>query len=554
MNAVLLRPLPFANPDRLVMIHGVARTFRGIDQHDSISFPNFADWRDQARTLEGAGAYATRQITVAAGAESRLVRGKLVSPSLFGVLGVEPALGRSFRPEEEQPGRPGVVILSDGFWKQQLGGDPNVLGRTLTIMEAPFTVVGVMPAGFHIEIAEREQLYAPLTIDPNRNHDFLQVIGRMRAGVSLAQTQADLGEVAARLSRIYPRGSDGVGTNIVPLIEAVAGPGRLALLILFAVVVLVLLIACTNVASLLLARGASRQRELAVRAALGAGRGRLARQLLVESLVIAIAGGAAGLLVAEFLARGLVHLVGTVVPVPRLDATRTDVWALAFTTIVSLATGIAGVVPALLSASPDLNDRRLASPADRPPEARAPRSVAASSWRVETALALVLLPAPASRCADAGDHAGDAARLRCQQPARRGSCGYRRRALDNSTAAQFFEAALTRVRALPGVRAAAFVADLPLNGSSNTESFHLVGRPDPAPGRAFNAGFNIASAGYFHAMGIPIREGRDFLDSDGTGAPGVIVVNQTAARRFWPDRSALSQEIDFPSLGRRRCA
>ena len=546
VNATLIRPLPFDDPNRLVMIYGVARTYRGIDPRDEVSYPNFVDWRDQAQTLEGAGAYATRPIAVATGAESLLARGKLVSPSLFGVLGVEPALGRSFRPEEEEQGRSRVIILSDGFWKQQLGGDPNVLGRTLTIMDAPYTVVGVMPAGFQIEIADREQLYAPLPIDPNRTHDFLQVVGRMKRGASLAQTRADLGTVAQRVSRVYPRGGgEGVGTNVVPLIEALAGPGRLALLILFAVVVVVLLIACTNVASLLLARSASRQRELAVRAALGAGRGRLARQLLVESLVIAVGGGGVGLIIADVLARLLVELVGTVAPVPRLDATRTDAWVLAFTTIVSLATGIAcGVVPALLSASPDLNDA-LREAGRSSTGARAPR-LRRGLVVVETALALVLLAGAGvltrtlltMRATPPGFDATNLLAADLWMPPTRFGNVERR--------AQFFADALARIRALPGVRSAAFVADLPLNGGSNTESFHIVGRPDPTPGRLFNAGFNIASAGYFHTMSIPIREGRDFLDSDGSGAPGVIIVNITAARRFWPDRSALGQQIDLP--------
>jgi predicted permease len=546
VNAVLLQPLPFADPDRLVKIYGVARTYRGIDTQDEVSYPNFVDWRAQAQTLDNAGAYATRPITVSTGAESFLVRGKLVSPSLFSVLRVEPAIGRSFRPEEEEPGRSRVVILSDGFWKQQLGGDPGVLGRTLTIMEAPHTVVGVMPAGFHIEMAEREQLYTPLPIDPNRTHDFLHVIGRVKRGVSLAQTRADLGTVAQRVSGVHPRGGgEGVGANVVPLIEALAGPGRLPLLILFSVVVVVLLLACTNVASLLLARSASRQRELAVRAALGAGRGRLARQLLVESLVIAAVGGAVGLLIADGLARLLVDLVGTVAQVPRLDATRTDAWVLAFTTIVSLATGIAfGVVPALLSASPDLNDALRdagrSSTGTRAPRLRRGLVVA------ETALALVLLAGAGvltrtlltMRATPPGFEATNLLAADLWMPPTRFEAVESR--------ARFFDAALTRIRALPGVRSAAFVADLPLNGSSNNESFHIVGKPDPAPGRAFTAGFNIATAGYFHTMGIPIREGRDFLDSDGTAAPGVIVVNQTAARRFWPDRSAIEQQIDFP--------
>ncbi len=546
VNAVLLRPLPFADPDRLVMVHGDARAARGVEVGNSVSYPNFADWREQAATLEDAGAYTTRPVTVATtGADTLLVRGKLVTTSLFGVLGVQPALGRTFRPEEDQPGPSRVVILSDGFWKQHLGGNSQALGRTLQINDATYTIVGVMPPSFHIEVAEREQLYAPLTIDPNRGHDFLRVIARLRRDVSLAQTQGDLDEVSQRLSRVYPRINQGLVAYVMPLVDAIAGPGRRALLILFAVVGLVLLIACTNVACLLLARGATRHRELAVRAALGAGRGRLARQLLVESMLLALVGGAAGLLVAEVLARVLVGTVGNVVQVPRLDATRTDIWVLAFTIVVSLTTGIVfGVVPALLSASPDLNDA-LRDAGRSSTGARAPR-IRRGLVVLETALALVLLAGAGvltrtlltMRATAPGFDASNMLAVDLWMPPTRFGTVESR--------ARFFEAALTKLRALPGVRSTAFVADLPLNGASDTESFHIVGRPDPTPGRAFNAGFNIASANYFRTMGIPIREGRDFLESDGTSAPGVIVVNQTAAKRYWPDRSPLGQQIDLP--------
>jgi hypothetical protein len=347
INAVLLRPLPFADPARLVMVYGVARSARGVDMHDSVSYPNFADWRDRAATLESAGAYANRALTVTtAPGESRVLRGKQVTPSLFGVLGVRPALGRAFRPDEDQPALSRVVILSHGFWRQQLGGDPHVLGRTLQINDTPFVIVGVMAPDFHIDVAESEQLYAPLPVDATRNHEFLRVIARLQRDTSARQAQADLDEVCRRLARTYPRTNEGVAANVEPLVDAIAGPGRLALLILFAVVTVVLLIACTNVASLLLARGATRQREMAVRAALGAGRGRLVRQLLVESLLLAVAGGIAGLFVAEWLARGLVAIVSDVAPVPRLDTTRTDMWVVAFTTLVSMTTGIVfGVAP-----------------------------------------------------------------------------------------------------------------------------------------------------------------------------------------------------------------
>ena len=546
VNAVLLRPLPFADPDRLVMVHGDARAASGVDVGNSVSYPNFADWRNQAATLESAGAYTTRPVTVATtGGDTLLVRGKLVTTSLFDVLGVQPAFGRTFRPEEDQPGLSRVVILSDGFWQQHLGGEPQALGRTLQISDATYTIVGVMPPSFHIEVAEREQVYTPLTIDADRGRDVLRVIGRLRRDLSLAQAQRDLDEVSRRLSLAYPRINQGLVAYVQPLVDAVAGPSRLALLILFAVVGLVLLIACTNVASLLLARGVTRQRELAVRAALGAGRGRLARQLLVESLVLALLGGAAGLLIADGLARVLVAMVGGVAPVPRLDATRTDVWVLAFTTTVSLATGIIfGVGPALVSASPDLNEA-LREAGRSSTGVHAPR-VRRSLVVLETALALVLLGCAGvltktlltMRATPPGFDVRNMLAVDMWMPPSRFDKLEQR--------ARFFDAALTRIRALPGVRSAVFVADLPLNGANDTESFHIVGRPDPTPTRPFNAGFNIASAGYFQTMGIRIREGRGFLDTDGPGSPGVIVVNQAAAKRFWPDRSPLGQQIDLP--------
>jgi len=546
INAVLLRPLPFADSDRLVMVYGVARSARGVDMHDSVSYPNFADWRDLAATLEGAGAYANRPLTVTTAAgESRVIRGKQVTPSLFGVLGVRPALGRAFRPDEDQPALSRVVILSDGFWRQRLGGDPQVLGRTLQINDTPFTIVGVMAPDFHIDVAEMEQLYAPLPVDATRNHEFLRVIARLRSDASARQAQADLDEVCRRLAQLYPRTNEGVGANVEPLVDAIAGPGRLALLILFAVVTVVLLIACTNVASLLLARGATRQREMAVRAALGAGRGRLIRQLLVESLLLALAGGIAGLFVADWLARGLVAMVSDVAPVPRLDATRTDMWVVAFTTSVSLITGIVfGIAPALVSASTGLNEA-LRDAGRSSTGGRAPR-IRRGLVVLETALALVLLAGAGAltktlltmRATPPGFSAENLLVVNLYMPPTRLS------GLESRV--PFFDATLARIRGLPGVRDAAFVADLPLSGASDSESFHIPGRPDPAPNRWFNAGFNIASSHYFRTMGIRIGEGRDFQDSDTTGAPGVIVINQTAAKRFWPDRSAIGQQIDLP--------
>src|SRR5262249_30049661 len=324
--------------------------------------------------------------------EAELVLGKQVTTSFFHVLGVQPALGRAFRAEEEEPAASHVVILSDAFWKRRFGGSERALGATIRINDLPFTVVGVMPPGFHVDQEEREQLYAPLPIDSNRRHGFLRVIARLRPGVTRAQARADLDAITARLSQIYGASNEAKGSTVMALVDAQAGPGRLALFVLLAMVFLVLLIGCTNVASLLLARGAARQHEMAVRAALGAGRGRLAGQLLTESALLALGGGAVGLLFSDVLARLLVAIITQAVSVPRIDATRVDGVVLLFTLVVSIATGVVfGVVPALSSASPDLHDA-LHDTARTSSGRRGPR-LRRALVVIETALALVLLAA-----------------------------------------------------------------------------------------------------------------------------------------------------------------
>ncbi|MBI3492593.1 MAG: ABC transporter permease, partial [Acidobacteria bacterium] len=542
VNAVLLRPLPFPAADRLVMIF--ATNTKSGDTTDVASYPDYQDW-SRARSFERLGALTGGSVTVAGTGNAEYVFGARVTPTLFETLGVQPAIGRGFNVDEQAPGAPHVVVLSDGFWRRQFGGASSAVGQILRINDAAYTIVGVMPPEFRLSIGSPEQLYMPLTVDPSRNHGFLRVVGRLRADVSIAKAQAEMNVITGQIAKAFPKTNQNVGANVMPLVDAMAANVRTGLFILVGVVALVLLIACTNVASLLLARGAARQRELAVRAALGAGRSRIARQLLTESLLLALAGGAGGLVIGSWTARGLVAMLSTSFPVPRIDGTHTDAWVLGFTLILSLATGaIFGVVPAMSSASPDLTDAmREASRSTT--DARAPR-LRSGLVILETALALVLL-------AGAGVLLKTFATLRSTHP------GFE---TDHLLAAdvwlpqprfalradreRFYDGVLGRLRAVPGVRSAAFVADLPLNGGSDGLGFHIVGRPDPAPGKSFSAGFNIATAGYFQTMGIPLRAGRDFTDADRGGMPGVIVINETAAKRFWPDQSPLGQRISLP--------
>ena len=542
VNAVLLRPLPYPGADRLVMVF--ATNTRTGDTADVASHPDYQDW-SRAHSFERMGAFAGGGVTVAGAGDAEFVSGMRVSPTLFDTLGVSPTLGRGFTLNEQAPGAPHVVVLSDGFWKRQFGGAADAIGRELRINEAPYTIVGVMPPGFRVTANSAGELYTPLIADPDRNHGYLRVIGRLRPGITTGEAQAEMQVVTAQIAKAFPKSNSRVGANVMPLVDALAANVRTALFILLGVVGLVLLIACTNVASLMLARGAARQRELAVRAALGAGRVRIARQLLTESLLLAFGGAVVGLVVGSWTARGLVTMLSASFPVPRIDDTHTDLWVLGFTLVLALATGaIFGVVPALSSSSPQLTDAmREASRSTT--GAGAPR-LRSGLVILETALALVLLAGAGVllktfatlRSTPPGfqsDHLL-AADLRLPQP---------RFAL-RVDRERFYDTVLSRLRETPGVRSAAFVADLPLNGGSDGLGFHIVGRSDPAPGQSFQAGFNTATAGYFRTMGIPVREGREFADADRGGTPGVIVINETAAKRFWPDRSPLGERIALP--------
>jgi putative ABC transport system permease protein len=544
VNAVLLRPLPFRDAARMVQIF--ATDARRGDTTDVVSYPTAMDWSARSRTIDRMTPMVTRSVFVADATSGELVRSARVGPSFFDLYGVQPPLGRPFTAEEHDAGRAAVAILSDGYWKRRFAADPRVVGTTIRINDQPHTIVGVMPPGFSIEPGSAEQLYQPLTPDPNRGHGFLRVVGRLRDAATLAQARAELTVIADQLAREYPRQHAGTGANVMPLVDAIAGPGRVGLLILLAVVCLVLLIACMNVANLLLARASARQREMAVRAALGAGRARLARQLLTESVLLALAGGAAGLVAAEWTTRGLIALLSGTVRMPRLDATTIDARVLLFTLAVSLATGIVfGLVPALSTSRTDLAHGLRES-------SRSATGAGASRLRgflvvAEIAAALVLL-------AGAGALLGTLLTLRGTAP------GFSTHGLvvvdvwlpqpryaKMADRLQYFDGVLAGLRRVPGVTSAGLVADLPLGGGQDSLGFHIPGKPDPAPGASYEAGFNLTSTDYFRTMGIPIVDGREFAATDGESGPAVALANETAAKRFWPGEPAMGRQIVLSS-------
>jgi predicted permease len=540
VNAVLLRPLPFPQSDRLTLIWAT-ESKRGVTM-DVASYPDFEEWR-KSHSFESMAAFTTRGVTLAGLDHAVMAPAVQTTAGFFETLGVLPALGRTFQESDMSSGEPRVAILSDTLWRHQFGGRADVLGQTIRANEELHTIVGVMPANFHFGAGEPEQIYTLLARDTSRNHGFLRVIGRLRAGVRRALAQSELDAIALRVAREFPKSNATVGVNVMPLVDAVVGDVRTGLLIFIGVVALVLLIACTNVANLMLARNAQRERELTVRSAMGAGRWRLVQQLLTESLVVSLAGGVLGFALAVWGTRVLVVLLSKAAAIPRIESTHADWQVLGFTVLLSLATGLLfGVVPALLAGRSDLNDTLRES--SRSATAGLGRRRARACLMVaETALALVLLAGAGMlirtvfvlRATTPGFNTGNVLTVEFWLPQKKLSAPDDR--------AMFFADLLDRVRAVSGVRSAALVANLPLNGSSDSLGFKIPGRPGD---KFISANFNVVSAGYFRTMEIPVRQGREFSDQDRANTEPVIVINETAARRFWPGENAIGKQILLP--------
>jgi putative ABC transport system permease protein len=549
VNAVLLRPLPFPQANRLVMVFAT----NGGNRQDVTSYPDFADWKEQSHSFEALAAFTDRTMTVSGANGAVLVRGIRPTPGFFEVLGVQPEIGRTFRNEESDPALAHVAILSDAFWKSQFGGRRDILGQTLRInmsrstdANTAYTVIGVMPPDFKISPEAQEQIYVPQVRDPDRGHGFLYVLGRLKPGISIAQAQAEMDAVAAHLAGLYPKFEHGAGANIVPLVDGYVGSMRPGLLLFLGVVALVLLIACTNVANLMLARGSARQKEIALRAALGAGRARLVRQLLTKSTVLALAGGAFGLVVASWTVNLLVSALTKDFQIPRIAETHTDAMVLVFTIALSILTGIIfGLAPALSSSKPDLNDNLRESSRSAAGSMRG-RRVRSALVISETALALVLLASAGLLLRTLLVMRSTAPGFQTSNLLTAGIFLPQPEFLSSVPRVAFFREALGRVRALPGIRSAALVADLPLGGGSDGLGFHIVGRPDPSPGEEFDANFNLVSANYFRTMAIPVRAGREFTEEDSANTPLGVVINEAAARNFWPGESAIGKQIALP--------
>jgi putative ABC transport system permease protein len=538
IRGVLLRPLPFPEPERLMLAVGVIGS-----QRAGVTAPDFIDWRAGSSTLDLA-AMTTYNANLTGIDEPERVTAARVTANYFAVLGVRPLLGRVFTPDEEPEGAPHVVVVTEGFWRNRLGADSSALGRTLTLDDVPYTIVGVMGAGAEA-LENGENLWVPLALRRNEiaatGARFLDVVARLHPGVRPERASEELQTIAARLKEVRPWSNKDVSAELVPMGEVVVGDSRRSLLLLFGAVGLVLLIACANVANLLLVRATARGRESAIRTALGAGPSRLIRQLLTESVVLALLGAAGGLVLAAWGTGLLVQALpgGT----PRLDQVRLDGIVLVFTLVVATLTGIVfGLAPALRAARPDLVPEL--TDAARGSGGPQRRRLGAALIVAEIAVALVLLVSAglllrsfaAVTRVDPGFDVEQVTAVRIALPGGRyGS---------PAQSVRFYQSLIARAREVPGVQESAVASSVPFGSGGYNYSIVIEGRPAPARLEDTPTIFPRAiSAGYFHAMGIRLRGGRAFESSDRSGAMRVGIINETAARRFFPGESPLGRRF-----------
>jgi predicted permease len=544
VNSVLLRPLPYPNAERLMTIWEDHRTRNGPER-EWTSPPGFEDWRDQANSFDHVVSFQFWQPTLTGQGEPERLVGAQVSHDTFAMLGAAPALGRSFRPEEDRRGAESVVIISHGLWRKSFGADPSLVGRRISLNGESRVVIGVMPAGFKFPIIGDADIWRPIqpVLNPGcqRGCTAIRVMARLKPEASEAQARAELNAIAARIEQQFPDTNTKVGATLVPLQEFLVGAVKTQMLALLVAVGFVLLIACANVANLLLARSATREKEIAIRASLGAGQWRIARQLLSESLLLAVIGGAAGLLLSYWLVSLLVSFSpqGT----PRLDEVGIDRSALGYTMAITILTGLLfGTVPVWQLFKADLN-RSLRDGGKGLQGARSGRRALSALVVAETGLALMLL-------------VGAGLLIRSFIQLQRVDAGFNPRNVLTATVAlpqaaypernqiaPFYSQLLERVRTLPGVQSAAAVSSLPLAGFDSDAGFVIEGRPAPQPDQRPVAWVSSVSPGYFRTMGMRLIAGREFNERDNENAPKVVIISEAAARRHFPNEDPIGKRI-----------
>ncbi|HVG21687.1 MAG TPA: ABC transporter permease, partial [Blastocatellia bacterium] len=538
VNAVLLRPLPYAEPDRIMTVL--------YERRVPVAPADFLDWKEQNQVFENIAAAQYWQPNLTGKDRPEQLWALHLTADMFTLLGVKPALGRTFLPDEGRPGNQHVVVLSHRLWQRRFGGDAAIVGQTITLDGEGYAVIGVMPPGFRFAPfwATRAELWAPLNLAPrasDRRGSSLRVFAKLKPGVTREQAQAEMAAINQRVEQQYPDSKKALRLSVDPLHEMVVGNIRPALIILLGAVSFVLLISCANVANLLMARATARQKEVAVRMALGATRSRLIRQLLTESLLLSLSGGVLGLLLALWGVPALVALGPD--NLPRADAIGLDSSVLCFTLATSLLTGlIFGLAPALQSSRLELNES-LKEGGRSSTEGMRRNRVRRSLVVAEVALALVLL-------IGGGLMIRSFARIQAIDP------GFNPRNVltfvvslagsQHSTRQQrlaFFDQLLGRIEALPSVQSASAINHLPLAGDVWQIGYTIEGRPAPPPEERRGAVYRIVWPNYFQTMGATIVRGRDFTDHDTKETTGAVIINESFARRHWPAEEPLGKRI-----------
>jgi putative ABC transport system permease protein len=564
VNAVLLRPYPFARPDRLVVVwerRSPENTRNTVAGHE------FPIWQTRGRSFERLAAIAfDRDYNLTGAGDPLKLAVVRTTADFFPVMGVNPQLGRGYGVEEDQPGHGQVVVISDRLWRSRFAGDPSIVGRSIQLSGTPFTVIGVMPADFRFPAGQSgvdPDVWTPIAepIHLYRGRHYLSVVGRLKDGVTLAQAQAEMDALADAIAKELPQLNDRHGVNVQPLHGEIVFAVRRALLVLFGGVALVLLIGCCNVANLLMARAASRQQEMAVRIALGAGRLRIARQLLAEGSAFAVLGGTGGVLLASW----LIAFARASAPgdVPRLQTAELDATVLAFAAGVSVMTALVfGLVPLAQVARVEVSDRLkhgskgVARPVRQPLRGAIVVAEVALTVAITTGAGLILQSFGRLIRVDPGFHPDGVLAVDLSLPSARYRAAASRRV--------FFDEAVARTGALPGVSAVAATNLVPQGGGLSGVAAAVEGRPAPPPDQELSAGFRVVTERYFETLGIPLVAGRGFTPQDARAAVPLIrwfpqqprpahfdepqavpvaVINETMARRFWPGENPLGRRF-----------
>lgn len=540
VNAVLLRPLPFKSPSQLVVLRETYKIVGNV----SVSYPNFLDWRQQAHSFSAMAAIETRGFNLSGVAQPENIGGYAVSPNFLALLGVHPIFGRDFVPSEETPGTAPVILLSYQLWQSHLGGDPAVIGRTITLDGRSFSIVGILPPT--LRYLDRTDVLVPIGVFASEltergDRGDMDVVGRLAPGVPLSQAAVEMKTITARIAEQYPQSNHGFGAYLASFREEFSGDTRLAVLVLFGAVVFVLLIACVNVANLFLVRGAARAREIALRLAFGASRGRVIRQMLTESLLLAACGGVLGIILGAW----GISALGYLLPADSLQTmgVRMDLSVFLFAgAIIVLVAFAFGLIPALQATRPDMHET-LKEGGRGATSTRGQHRLRGALAIAETALALVLL-------------VGAGLMLKSLYHLIQVSPGFEparvlTMAMDlrsgqyskDPAVLNFWQQLLDRVRQIPGVESAAVGTAVPLTGDHRRSDITIEGLPLPGPGEFPHPDRHAISAAYITAMGIPLLRGRDFSDSDNKTAPEVALINSTMARRFWANGDPIGKRF-----------